>query len=511
MYRTLLPLSSAIVLTWSASAARAVDPPVPREVEAIQEAFQKAIAAGEPAIACILVSRSEAYRTLGSAPPDDRPDQLGSYDPDKVMTRIPRADQGRVGPTVKKLDLADPANVPEAYGSGVVLDAKQALVLTNYHVIQDAMKVYVRLPGGKGSYADIHAADPRSDLAVLRLLDPPAGLRALRLGDGGNVRKGQLVLALANPYAAGFRDGSPSASWGIIGNVRRRAPSAGKDAREDQLTRTLHHYGTLLQADPRVSLGCSGGALVDLHGELIGLTTSLAAIAGSDTAGGFAVPMDDGMKRVVARLLEGKEVEYGFLGVVPRAGPGPGDGVRIQDPPLPGSPADRAGLRLGDTVLGINGSRIDDVDELFLKIGLAMAGKQVRLDVRSDDGRTRTVTVTLAKFRVPEQLGKAIVSNKPPAVRGLRVDYTSLLIQFAGPFPRMRRQLTPGVLVSEVERGSAADRAGLKPNDVIAQVNGQAVESPPEFYKAVDKARGPLELSLAALPFEPARPPVKLP
>src|SRR5207253_5161210 len=113
---------------------------------------------------------------------------------------------------LRPYDLADPSNVPESYGSGVVISDK-GLVLTNYHVVRDATKVYVRLPGGKGSYADIHAADPRSDLAVLKLLDPQVRPAALKLGDGSRLRKGQFILSLANPFAAGFRDGSPSASW----------------------------------------------------------------------------------------------------------------------------------------------------------------------------------------------------------------------------------------------------------------------------------------------------------
>src|SRR4029077_3487873 len=106
------------------------------------------------------------------------------------------------------LDLSHPDHQPEAYGSGVVLD-DSGLILTNEHVIRDATKIYVRLPGNKGSYADIHASDPRSDLAVLRLTEPVGKLKTIKMGDGGKVRKGQLVLSLANPFAAGFKDGSP--------------------------------------------------------------------------------------------------------------------------------------------------------------------------------------------------------------------------------------------------------------------------------------------------------------
>src|SRR5262249_40067309 len=122
-------------------------------------------------------------------------------------------------------------------------------------------------------------ASPRP---VVGVLSPRVPVRPLPLGEGEKVRKGQFVLSLANPFAAGFRDGSPSASWGIISNLRRRAPTQQK---EEDRTKTLHHYGTLLQTDARLHLGCSGGALIDLKGQLLGLTTALAALSGGQTPG----------------------------------------------------------------------------------------------------------------------------------------------------------------------------------------------------------------------------------
>ena len=136
----------------------------------------------------------------------------------------------------------------------------------------------------------MHAADSRSDLAVLAL-DKPVAVKAIKVGNGDAVEKGDYVLSLSNPFAAGFRDGSPSASWGIISNVRRRVPGS---AREEDRGKSLHQYGTLLQTDARLNLGCSGGALIDLNGNLIGLTTSTAAISGGEVPGGFAVPIERG-------------------------------------------------------------------------------------------------------------------------------------------------------------------------------------------------------------------------
>src|SRR5262249_15165549 len=128
---------------------------------------------------------------------------------------------------INRLDLASPRHVPESSGSGIVV-GDSGLILTNYHNVREATKVYVRLPKGKGSYADIHAADPRSDLAVLKLLTPPKGLKALAVGRGEDVRQGQFVVGLTSIYAAGFEDTGPSADWGIVQNVRCRQEPAAK-------------------------------------------------------------------------------------------------------------------------------------------------------------------------------------------------------------------------------------------------------------------------------------------
>src|SRR5262249_15808239 len=138
--------------------------------------------------------------------------------------------------------------VPELYGSGVVID-ESGLVLTAEHVIRGATNLYVRLPGERGGYAEIVAADQRSDLAVLKGDDPRRGaFKAIALGQGEKLRKGQFVLSLANPFAAGFRDGSPSASWGIVSNLRRRGPlSEGELRQEIQTDKQLSQFATLIQ------------------------------------------------------------------------------------------------------------------------------------------------------------------------------------------------------------------------------------------------------------------------
>jgi serine protease Do len=449
---------------------------------ALEAAMQAAIARVEPAVACVLVSRSPAYRELGvgGGPTPDNPGRLGEYD--RLLAERRAGTDERLRRLVEELDLARPKAVPDFYGSGVVVDAEQGLVLTNFHVVRDATRVFVRLPGRHGSWADIHAADARADLAVLRLIQVPAGLVALRPGHPPpSVKKGTMVLSLANPYAAGFIDGSPSASWGIISNIRRRAPAGGN---EQDRVKTLHHYGTLLQTDARLNLGCSGGALVDLNGRLVGLTTSLAAVNGSETAGGYAVPMDAALSRVVRTLVRGEEVEYGFLGVgfddtVLGTGSGATPGVRLRRVTL-NSPGDKAGLQVGDMVLEVNGTEVRDLDDLFLAIGSLMAGDEVRVVAETLNRGRRTITARLAKLHHGLPL---IASRRPPAVYGLRVDWPRLV-----ELPNRESSLPEGVVVREVLPNTPADRAGLRPGDVIEAVNGESVDSPAGFAGKVKGA-----------------------
>jgi S1-C subfamily serine protease len=440
------------------------------------------------------------YQAYGLGPDKDHPGRLGDFDPELLRTK-PGLSLKDIMLWRRKLDLADPGHIPQAFGSGVVIDAS-GLILTNYHVVQDATRLYVRLPGGKGSYADIHAADPRSDLAVLRLLSAKKmqPLTPIRLGDADKMERGHFVLSIANVFAAGFRDGQPSASWGILSNIRRRAVANPRD--EDQ-TKPLHHYGTLLQTDARLHLGCSGGALVNMQGEMIGLTTALAAIQGGETPGGFAFPVNAGLRRVIDVLKRGEEIDYGFLGVnfderAPDGSPGVAVAVAIV-----GSPARTEGkLREKDVIVAINGVPLQHSDDLLVALGTQMAGSKVRLEVRRGKEIFNS-EVTLAKLHVS---GKAIASSlgKRPFVRGLRVDYGSLLVQK----PRQFATIPSGVLVSDVKANTAAERAFLKAGDIITHVNRQLVSTPQAFYDAMADAREPLELTLYT--YTPQEPPTRV-
>jgi serine protease Do len=465
-------------------------------VQALQDVVEKTIAKAEPAVACVLVSRSDEYGVFTAAPTDEGSGKLGGFTPPPqyrpgVPVGFNETEKDReMRRLVQALDLSNPDVVPESFGSGVVVDADQGLVVTMAHVVRNATKIYVRLPAG-GSWADIHAADPRSDLAVLRLVDPPKGLKAVKIGDGSHLKKGQFVVCLANPFAAGARDGSASASWGIISNLQRRASGVTSEMERPGVKPTLHHYGTLVQTDVRLALGCSGGALLNLDGELIGVTTAQAALAGSEAPGGYAVPLDGPMRHILDVLLRGEEVEYGFLGVQFQQSPRPGGSGVVLMGVEEGSPADRAGLQRGDTITSVNGAPIHDNDDLYLQIGIALAGGTARIEAVGGDERHKTCTAVLAKSFTP---GQPVASHRPPARGGLRVDYVSILSQRVG-----LARLPQGVAVREVLPDSPAEKARLQPDVIITEVNGRAVATPADFYDAMAKADGAVELTITNL------------
>jgi serine protease Do len=469
----------AVVLLLLAPLARGQD-----DAATILKALQKRAAAAAleagPSIACVLVSRSEEYATdphWGVKPDPDHPGKLGRFDAAAARKKAPPGGH-RALRKIAALDLSAPGHVPESYGGGVVV-SRTGLILTNAHVIKNATRIYVKLSGKAGSWADIHASDPRSDLAVLRLLDPPEGLRPLPMGDGGTVREGDFLLSMS----FGYKDDGPTISSGIVSKLRQRIPAPADEDESVRHRLTLHHYGTLIQTEARITPGVSGGALLDLDGKAVGLASALAGL--SDERQGFAIPLDVSTQRIIDVLKKGEEVEYGFLGVVmERGAPRRGGGIRL-DMVSPGAPAAKAGLRPGDIITAVDGHPIRNNDDIFLHVGMALAGRSVRVEVLRGGSR-QAFNVTLAKFYVP---GPVIAANRPPARFGLRVDWSSIQTQ-RNPFRFGGRDRAPpeGVVIREVAPDSPASRAGLQPDKFLTHVNGVAVKTPAEYQAAIEKA-----------------------
>jgi len=488
MTRTLATLAAIL-----AAPLFAADPAAELETR-----LQKVIADASPGVVAVVVAHAKYPARFD----EKGPGKLGQYEPSlppagfrQALTAVP----------VDPLDLSDPANAADhTFGAGIVLDAKSRLVLVPYHLVDGATKVFVRGSAGKGSYADVRAADARSDLAVLELIDPVPGLKSAKLAtvhlvdapDGSkvNLKPGSFVVAVGHPLAAGLGDGSPSGSFGTLSNTRRRSAVAPGGSRDDERRRPLHAYGNLLKTDARVALGASGSAVLNLDGEVIGLASAIAAVSGSEVNGGYALPMDANYRRIIASLAAGKEVEYGFLGVLPGSATAAGVGVSTV---TGGCPAADSGVRPGDIIRSVDGHPLTSIDDLHLYVGAALAGSKATLSLQR--GReTVTATVTLAKNHNTMPF---VATVRPPSVAGLRVDYASVrYAQAADRGNGAAVYAVPGVAVRELDAGSAAEKKFADAGDIsrwlITRVDGKAVSTPAEFYAAA-AGKASVKLTLA--------------
>jgi serine protease Do len=443
-------------------------------VAALETAISDAIAKAEPSVVAI-------HRTKG----DD------SQETQAVRGRRhpnPREPQRRFifeGGRLAK--IPEPSNfISFDFGSGVVI-GDHGQILTMYHVVKGARELMVRAADRQAFYAEIIAADPRSDLAVIAPIENDGAeapkLKPLLIGDAGKLRKGAFLISLGNSFNAA-RDGKPSASWGILSNIARKLEI---DLEENMSVRPkpvrLLNYPTLLQLDSKLNLGMSGGAVINLKGELVGLTTMASSPAGFDAMAGYAIPMDKLGRRAVETLKEGKEIEYGLLGVKADAG----FSNRISEVTV-NSPAAQGQLQAGDEIIAVNDTPAVDFDTLVLAVNAYSAGDTVRLKIRRGD-ETIERSVVLAKVAVD---GGMIATNRPKPWRGLRVDYTSALVQ-----PTFSNMIDPalmGVVVAEVEEGSPAAAAGIKKGQLIRKLGDKTLHSPRDFHEAVAALEGPVTL-----------------
>jgi serine protease Do len=445
---------------------------------AMEESLQTAIAKAEKSVVAIARLRHNH---------DAADIQLGDFRP------IPFG----LSSSAAERDPTHPDFVPTEFGTGIVID-RTGLILTTCDVIGDleehtSNSYYVTAGDRKVREAKIEAADPRSNLAVLKV--DGSDLTPITFGDGAKLRKGQIVIALGNPYAIA-RDGQVSASWGIVSNLQRKAGVTPDETNQSGKS-TLHHLGTLIQTDAKLNFGTSGGALLNLQGEMVGLTTAMAAAAGYEQAAGYAIPVDETFRRILNELRHGRAVQYGFLGVAPNLHEDARrivqNGVLVQSV-VRGAPADQSGIQAGDVILRVNGKPVYDFDSLLLHVGSQPPGGQVELLV-DRAGREMPVVLTLAKAT---DLGKAIVSQPEPSWRGMRVDYWTATMNF-----REERELSQSpdfegcVVVTEVAPGSPAAAAGLKPRMAITHVDGGRISTPREFKAAVESMTGAVKLRLA--------------
>ncbi|WP_153557815.1 trypsin-like peptidase domain-containing protein [Roseimaritima sediminicola] len=448
-----------------------------------------------------------------------------------AISRVAKADSDAAAvdfsfnvPTLEQpaLDPTAPQYVPAHFASGVILSA-DGLILTCYHALDDPRQHDYHV-WWRGQHAEaevvrtaatVLAGDPWTDLAVLKI--EAQGLPAMPLGEASSLRQGSLVISLGNPYAIA-RDGRASASWGIVSNLQRAARPTGPSSPDDAAgggaaaRQSLAEFGTLIQTDARLNLGTSGGALVDLQGRMVGLTTSLAAVAGYEQAAGYAIALDAPTRQTIQRLREGRQPAFGFLGVEPRDNPG-GRGARLSRV-VPGLAADKAGLVAGDVILAVDRVPTDGAIELFRELSRRPADSQVELLVsrsgpqiqegqrQIQGGQPQTVRVRLGKKQL--HLAKPGFSQvAEPTWRGARIDWASALPPSQLMFSQ--RPMQADLAILRVDPDTAAWRAGLRPGQFVRRFDGQPVSRPDAFYRLAGEAQGDVPIQIVGSDGRPRR------
>ncbi len=269
---------------------------------------------------------------------------------------------------------------PQGLGSGVIV-REDGIVVTNNHVIAGAEQVLVTLPDGSVHRADVVGSDPSSDLAVLRIVDPPEALLALPFGDSDGLRLGEVVLAVGNPFGIG-----QTVTMGIVSAKGRS--NVG-----------IVRYEDFIQTDAAINPGNSGGALVDLDGTLIGINTAIFSRSGGSQGIGFSIPASMATE-IVEDILTDGAVDRGWLGVLiadvePAIADGLGidGGVRI-DGVQAGTPAADAGLRADDIVVAFQGEPVSDVTRFRNRVAKTGSDRPFEIEVIRDS-RRRTLRGTL--------------------------------------------------------------------------------------------------------------------
>jgi serine protease Do/serine protease DegQ len=356
-------------------------------------------------------------------------------------------------------------------GSGVIVDAERGLVVTNHHVIDGTEEITVTLRDGRSLDATLVGSDEPTDVALLRV--PAENLRALKLADSDNLRVGDFVVAIGNPFGLG-----QTVTSGIVSALGRGGLGLGS-------------YEDFIQTDAAINEGNSGGALVNLRGELVGINSQILSGGGGSIGIGFAIPANM-VGDVMAQLQAHGEVRRGLLGVATQdltpdlatafdIAPGRGGAVVVEV--QRGSPADDAGLQPGDVITEINGRAVRRSRDLRNALGVLPVGEAVRLRVQRD-GRERVVSARIRERSARTEAAGGLDQRLAGAVFG-DIDEGSPL-----------HGRIEGVLVTRVEVGSRAWRHGLRPGDVVLGVNGERVRRLDELQAAVGAGGASLVINL---------------
>lgn len=351
----------------------------------------------------------------------------------------------------------------QSLGSGFIISA-DGYVLTNNHVVADADEIIVRLPDRSELEATLIGADPRTDVALLKIEGD--SLPAVALGDSSVLKVGEWVLAIGSPF--GF---DHTVTAGIVSGTGRNLPSES--------------YVPFIQTDVAINPGNSGGPLFNLKGEVVGINSQIFTRSGGFMGLSFAIPIDVAMN-VANQLRTTGKVARGWLGVaIQDVNRDLAESFGLDRPAgalvaqvIDGGPAAKSGLRVGDIILSVDGKSIDMSADLPHLIGSIKPGTAATLAV-ARDGERETVTVDIGAL--PEEGERTVAGSQLEESNRLGVKVSELTQE------QMRSlDISEGVVITEIQRGPAA-MIGLRPGDVITHLNNQAVDSVKSFARIADE------------------------
>ena len=360
----------------------------------------------------------------------------------------------------------------QALGSGVIVDASNGFIITNNHVIQDADEISIILIDEREFEAEVIGADPKSDIAILKI--EAENLSAVGLGNSDNLDVGEWVLAIGSPFSANL---SHTVTAGIVSAKGRSSVIGGVD------------YQDFIQTDAAINPGNSGGALVNLDGELVGINTAIATggYMRSNAGVGFAIPSNLANNIMKDLISEGRVIRA-WLGVfiqdvndgIAKALDLPDRNGSVVTEVVGDSPADKAGFKVEDVIIEFAGTKVRDSSHLKNLVSSSQPDTKepVRIIRR---GRERTLRVNLVELPQEDVI---FASKSPPAYSlGMRVEDLdeSTLRQF-----RLSEDEV-GVVVVEVEPSSVASRSGIQPGDIIKRVGDNDIDSARELRNIISK------------------------
>lgn len=348
-------------------------------------------------------------------------------------------------------------------GSGVIIDADDGYVVTNNHVIADAEEIRVTLEDGREFDAELVGTDKESDIALLQI--DAEDLVEIKLADSDKLRVGDFSVAIGNPFGL-----SHTVTSGIVSALGRSGLN-------------IEGYEDFIQTDAAINQGNSGGALVNLNGELIGINTAILGASGGNVGIGFAIPSNM-MKNLVDQIVEYGQVRRGSLGVAGRTlDAGYAEALELDvkqgaivERVVEDSAAEKAGIEVGDVIVSVNGDDIQSFEELRGKIATLGEGREVEIGLIRD-GDEEEVDVTLAAADAPVEEAKDI----HPALAGTELE--------SG-----KRNGVKGVVINDVDPRSVAARLGLEKDDVITQVNRHTVTTVRELSEQIEDIEGHIVL-----------------